>query len=120
MMNLLKPRSVLQLLQPARRLLGLRPLVSSSQSPHLLYNIQPSLGLGPKLCLEPGLPQLLLSLQNTRSYEKDATLALVDLNSVELFRESFSSAAATDTVLDKCVNMIKIENIRVPGISAEA
>ena len=90
MMNFLKPRSVVQLLQPASRLLGLRPLASSSQSPHLLHNIQPS--LGPKLCLEPGLPQLLLSLQNTRAYEKDATLALVDLNSLELYKESFSSA----------------------------
>ena len=41
MMNFLKPRSVVQLLQPASRLLGLRPLASSSQSPHLLYNIEP-------------------------------------------------------------------------------
>ena len=118
MINFLKPRSVVQLLQPASRLLGLRPLASSSQSPHLLHNIQPS--LGPKLCLEPGLPQLLLSLQNTRSYEKDATLALVDLNSLELYRESFSSAAAADTVLDKCVNFIKTENMKVPGVSSEA
>ena len=42
MINFLKPRSVVQLLQPASRLLGLRPLASSSQSPHLLHNIQPS------------------------------------------------------------------------------
>ena len=119
-MNFLKPRSVVQLLQPASRLLGLRPLASSSQSPHLLHNIQPSLGLGPKLCVEPGLPQLLLGLQNTRAYEKDATLALVDLNSLELYRESFSSAAAADTVLDKCVNIIKSENIQVPGISSKS
>ena len=118
MMNLLKPRSVVQLLQPASRLLGLRPLASSSQSPHLLHNIQPS--LGPKLCPEPGLPQQLLSLQNTRAYEKDATLALVDLNSLELYRESFSSAAIEDTILDKCVNIIKRENIQVRGISVEA
>merc|ERR1739848_643994 len=82
-MNLLKPRSVVQLLQPASRVPG-------------------------------------LSLQNTRSYEKDATLALVDLNSLELYKESFSSAAIEDTVLDKCVNIIKRDNIQVPGVSAEA
>ena len=45
---------------------------------------------------------------------------MVDLNSLELYRESFSSAAAADTVLDKCVNFIKTENIKVPGISSEA